>query len=324
MTDTHGQGAPATPPSNVSALVEAIDARARQAGSEGAATLLRGTLASVSEVLSAIQDRLDHLEEALAERHEPTSVTEQVQAGLNSLNSRLGRLEEAFVRAVEDSGSGTEAVVDQLRQTVVAALREAPARDSSAGVDAGLRDDLRATSGALGRIEAALDELSADRDTSAQPPVIPELEALAQRLEGVEGRLADQSELTRQMIERMEEAQSAEVEGLRRSIEALTQSLAKAPVPAPADVPSAAQVADRVTEAVRREAELITQRVAALAVGVEASRAMLEQHVEETENSLGRKASEVTRRLASDLGLRARRGQHGGPRRDPRQLGPGS
>lgn len=321
MTDTHGQGAPATPPSNVSALVEAIDARARQAGSEGAATLMRGTLASVSEVLSAIQDRLDHLEEALAERHEPTSVTEQVQAGLNSLNSRLGRLEEAFVRAVEDSGSGTEAVVDQLRQTVVAALREAPARDSS-GVDAGLRDDLRATSGALGRIEAALDELSADRDTSAQPPVIPELEALAQRLEGVEGRLADQSELTRQMIERMEEAQSAEVEGLRRSIEALTQSLAKAP--APADVPSAAQLADRVTEAVRREAELITQRVAALAVGVEASRAMLEQHVEETENSLGRKASEVTRRLASDLGLRARRGQHGGPRRDPRQLGPGS
>ncbi len=289
MTDTHGQGAPATPPSNVSALVEAIDARARQAGSEGAATLLRGTLASLSEVLSAIQDRLDHLEEALAERHEPISVSEQVQAGLNSLNSRLGRLEEAFVRAVEDSGSGTEAVVDQLRQTVVAALREAPGRD-----------------------------------TSAQPQVIPELEALAQRLEGVEGRLADQSELTRQMIERMEEAQSAEVEGLRRSIEALTESLAKAPVPTTTDGASAAQVADRVTEAVRREAELITQRVAALAVGVEASRAMLEQHVEETENSLGRKATEVTRRLASDLGLRARRGQHGGPRRDPRQLGPGS
>lgn len=322
MTDTHGQGAPATPPGNVSALVEAIDARARQAGSEGAATLLRGTLTSVSEVLSAIQDRLDHLEEALAERHEPTSVTEQVQAGLNSLNSRLGRLEEAFVRAVEDSGSGTEAVVDQLRQTVVAALREAPARDSS-GVDAGLRDDLRATSGALGRIEAALDELSADRDTSAQPPAIPELEALAQRLEGVEGRLADQSDLTRQVIERMEEAQSGEMESLRRSIEALTESLAKAPA---ADPPGAspAALANQVTEAVRREAELITQRVAALAVGVEASRAMLEQHVEETENSLGRKASEVTRRLASDLGLRARRGQHGGPRRDPRQLGPGS
>lgn len=323
MTDTHGQGAPATPPSNVSALVEAIDARARQAGSEGAATLLRGTLASLSEVLSAIQDRLDHLEEVLAERHEPISVSEQVQAGLNSLNSRLGRLEEAFVRAVEDSGSGTEAVVDQLRQTVVAALREAPARDSSGG-NAGLSDALHETSGALARIEAALDELNAERGTSAQPSVIPELEALAQRLEGVEGRLGDQSELTRQMIERMEEAQSAEVEGLRRSIEALTESLAQAPVPTTTDGPSAAQVADRVTEALRREAELITQRVAALAVGVEASRAMLEQHVEETENSLGRKATEVTRRLASDLGLRARRGQHGGPRRDPRQLGPGS
>ncbi|MDP9442724.1 MAG: hypothetical protein M3P34_11230 [Actinomycetota bacterium] len=289
MTDTQGQGSPVAPSNNVSALVEAIDARARQAGSEGAATLLRGTLSSVSEVLTAIQDRLDRLEDLLADRPEPaTSISDQVQAGLASFNARLGRLEEAFVRAVEDSGSGTD-VVEQLRQTVLGALQEAPVPDD------------------------------------------PRLDALAARLEGLDRQLADQAdvirrlvervEAARQMVERVEEAGTDELVLLRRSLESLVEAQGQTPVETPGD--SGSELADQVKEVVRREAELLTQRVAALAVGVEATRALLEQHVEETENSLGRKASEVTRRLASDLGLRSRRAQPGGGRRDPRQLGPG-
>jgi len=135
--------------------------------------------------------------------------------------------------------------------------------------------------------------------------------------------VAEQVEVTRRLMERVAEVGTVDLEPLRRSIESLVEAQGQAPVETPPET-SAAELADEVKEALRREAELLTQRVAALAVGVEASRALLEQHVEETENSLGRKATEVTRRLASDLGLRARRGQPGGGRRDPRQLGPGS
>lgn len=279
MTDFQVQGSPVAASSTVTALVEAIDARARQAGSEGAATLLRGTLSSVSEVLSGIQDRLDRLEHLLADRPEP-AISEQVQTGITSFNARLGRLEEAFVRAVEDSGSGTD-VAEQLRETVLGALQEASVGDD------------------------------------------PRLDALTNRLEGLDRQVAEQAEMTRRLLERLEEVTTGDLAPLRRSIEGLVAAQDQVPVETPV-APSATELADQVKEAVRREAELLTQRVAALAAGVEASRALLEQHVEETENSLGRKATEVTRRLATDLGLRSRRGQAGGSRRDPRQLGPGS
>lgn len=310
MTDTQGQGSPVAPSSSVSALVEAIDARARQAGSEGAATLLRGTLSSVSEVLTAIQDRLDRLEDLMADRPESvTSMTDQVQAGLASFNARLGRLEEAFVRAVEDSGSGTD-VVDQLRQTVMRALQEAPVREDPRldavahrleGLDRRLADQAELTRQLMERVDVA--------------------QQLREQAEPA--GLVDQAEVARQLVERIEEVRTADLAPLRRSIETLVEAQAQPPETAP-EGPSSSQLADQVKEAVRREAELLTQRVAALAVGVEATRVLLEQHVEETENSLGRKATEVTRRLASDLGLRGGRGRPGGGRRDPRQIGPGS
>lgn len=312
MTDTQGQGSPVAPSSTVSALVEAIDARARQAGSEGAATLLRGTLSSVSEVLTAIQDRLDRLEDLVADRPESvTSISDQVQAGLASFNARLARLEEAFVRAVEDSGSGTD-VVDQLRQTVMRALQEAP-----------VREDPRLD--AVARRLEGLDSRLADQAELIRQ-LVERVDA-AQQLRDQAGPagLADQAEVARQLVERIEEVRTADLAPLRRSIESLAEAQAQAPAPVTvSEVPSSSHLADQVKEAVRREAELLTQRVAALAVGVEATRALLEQHVEETENSLGRKATEVTRRLALDLGLRGRRGQQGGGRRDPRQIGPGS
>ncbi len=54
-------------PANVSALVEALDERARQAGSEGATTAVKGVLASVAESLRGIESRLERLEEQVAE-----------------------------------------------------------------------------------------------------------------------------------------------------------------------------------------------------------------------------------------------------------------
>jgi hypothetical protein len=111
---------------SVAALVEAIEARARQAGSESASSLLRGMLGSVSEVLGAIQDRLDHVEDLLTERDGSSAAVAAVQEGLAAFHTRLGRLEEAFVQAVDDSGSGTRAVVDEIRTVVEEALAAAP------------------------------------------------------------------------------------------------------------------------------------------------------------------------------------------------------
>ena len=123
MTDAGAPGASGGPSaSSVAALVEAIDARARQAGQESASALLRGMLGSVSEVLTAIQDRLDHVEELLlgdGGAADAGGVVPVVQEGLAAFNARLGRLEEAFVQAVDDSGSGTRAVVDEVRAAVV-------------------------------------------------------------------------------------------------------------------------------------------------------------------------------------------------------------
>lgn len=111
---------------SVAALVEAIEARARQAGSESASSLLRGMLGSVSEVLGGIQDRLDHVEDLLTERDGSSAAVAAVQEGLAAFHTRLGRLEEAFVQAVDDSGSGTRAVVDEIRTVVEEALAAAP------------------------------------------------------------------------------------------------------------------------------------------------------------------------------------------------------
>ncbi|MEA3077285.1 MAG: hypothetical protein QOF60_2193 [Actinomycetota bacterium] len=159
----------AGPNANITALVEAIDARARQAGSDGAATLLRGMIGSVSEVLASIQDRLDRVEDLLTDRDAGAApaggLVEQVQSGLATFNARLGRLEEAFVQAVEDSGSGTDAVVDQLRRTIVEALEQQPRPATAAAT--GDSDG--------GRAEAVIGQA---------------LDAVAERLDGLEARLA--------------------------------------------------------------------------------------------------------------------------------------
>jgi outer membrane murein-binding lipoprotein Lpp len=164
-----------TPPSanNVAALVEAIDARARVAGSEGAATLLRGMIGSVSEALGEVQDRIERVEDLLTDRPAPeAALIDQISTSLQSFHSRLGRLEEAFVQAVEDSGSGTDAVVEQVRGIVASALRDAPPPPAALAVP---DEQARAS---LYRIETALTRFAADR----LPDPIPVLDAAVDRL----------------------------------------------------------------------------------------------------------------------------------------------
>ena len=121
----------AGPPPNENALVEALEARARQAGSEGAMTLLRGMLGTLSETMANIDERLGRIEARSDDQSGEMALAEAVQSALTNFNTRLGRLEEAFVQAVEESGSGTQQIVDQIREAVLASL-PSPALDAPA------------------------------------------------------------------------------------------------------------------------------------------------------------------------------------------------
>ena len=149
MTDA---GSEPASPSNVAAIVEALDVRARQAGTEGATTVLRGMLGSVSETLASIEHRLETMEARLGGGDSASGLADQVQAGLGAFNIRLGRLEEAFVKAVEDSGSGTQTVVDEVRSAVIASLPP----PAPVGLDAESRQALDAAGVAVGRVEGGL------------------------------------------------------------------------------------------------------------------------------------------------------------------------
>ncbi|HUP86676.1 MAG TPA: hypothetical protein VM143_13510 [Acidimicrobiales bacterium] len=88
------------PPPNLAHLAMTIDG-------------LQPVLVSLTEVLGGVEGRLDHVEGV-------------VRSGLDAFNARLARLEEAFVQAVDESGSGTKEVVDEVRAVVVQALEAAP------------------------------------------------------------------------------------------------------------------------------------------------------------------------------------------------------
>lgn len=185
-SDPPGPQPPSAAP-NVAALVEAIDARSRQAGAESATEVMQRMLASLTEVLGGIEDRLDHVEEALTSGGGgiggAPGLAEAVQAGLATFNARLGRLEEAFVQAVDESGSGTRAVVDEVRTAVTSALAE------SSPAERGGRSD-PAMLAALGRVESALSALVAERDERpAQDAIERALDSLGARLDGLEQRL---------------------------------------------------------------------------------------------------------------------------------------
>lgn len=180
------------PPPNVAALVDAIDARARQAGNEGATAVVERMLGSVTELLARIQDRLDHLEETISSGAGASAgrggVADAIQAGLAAFNARLGRLEEAFVQAVDDSGSGTQAVVDEVREAVARVLEETLPPGRAASSTAPVLDP--ETRAALSRVEAALSGLAVARDERpAQEVVGLALTAMGERLDALEQRL---------------------------------------------------------------------------------------------------------------------------------------
>jgi hypothetical protein len=223
MTDA-GESTP-PPANNVAALVEAIDARARVAGSEGAATLLRGMIGSVSEVLGDVQDRIERVEDLLTDRPAPeAALIDQIATSLQSFHSRLGRLEEAFVQAVEDSGSGTDAVVEQVRGIVASALRDAPPPPAA---PAAPDEQARAS---LYRIETALTRLAADRLPDPIPVLDSAVDGLGSRFDAVEAKL--DADTTAPIIERMQ-ALDARLDAL----EQLARALADAPPPAVPEPP---------------------------------------------------------------------------------------
>lgn len=164
---------PATEPepaTNVTVLVEALDERARQAGSEGAGTVLRGLVGSVAESLADLAVRLDRVEARVAALGEGGTVAQQVEQGLSAFNIRLGRLEEAFVQALDDSASGAEAVVAEVRSAVEAVV---PPRETSVETALEmlrfqvslLQDAVEREPPAVARtavVEAAVDRLRAD------------------------------------------------------------------------------------------------------------------------------------------------------------------
>lgn len=215
MTDAGGS--PLPPNANINALVEAIDARARQAGSDGAATLLRGMIGSVSEVLASIQDRLDRMEDLLAEGAGGSAggatggaLAEQVQAGLATFNARLGRLEEAFVQAVEDSGSGTDAVVDQLRRTIVEAISEhqpPPAPPAPPPVDLGpqLEEVMNPIRARLTGLEQLIRARGEER-TDPVAPIRAALAPIAERLDGLEIAVRSANDTNSERIARIDAA----------------------------------------------------------------------------------------------------------------------
>ena len=56
-------------------------------------------------------------------------------------------------------------------------------------------------------------------------------------------------------------------------------------------------------------ADVVDRRMASLEEAVASVRSLLQEHADETAHSLGRRATDAGRRLASDLGLRPRRGR---------------
>lgn len=185
---SEGGGSP-----DVSALVEALDARARQAGNEGAATLVRGVIGSLSETLTQIDDRLDRLEGSIAGgSRNDQQLLDAVHTSLVSLNGRLARLEEAFVQALEESGDGAVAVVEQVREAITELLPASmpePAQPPPPPEPV----DLGPMMAALAQVSERMSALE-QRETPV--PVIPpfpdpvDLEPVVDRLRVLDGRLA--------------------------------------------------------------------------------------------------------------------------------------
>jgi hypothetical protein len=283
MTDAGARGASGPSDASVAALVEAIDARARQAGTEASSTLLRGMLGSVSEVLGAILDRIDRVEDLLeagAAGGGDRDGAAAVQEGLDAFNARLGRLEEAFVQAVDDSGSGTQAVVDEVRAVVAGAIDE---RLTAAASSAASLPSLDPVVARLVGLEQLIRSRGDDRSdgaassaAAAADAVRASLDPLVERVDGLEvavrGAADDVAERTSRLA-----AQVAALDERLAAVDAGAIARVEAQVAAVAD-----RVAAIDAEAIGRvEARLalVDERAAASATLAPAALGRLEEQL---------------------------------------------
>ncbi len=156
MTDPGGAGPPATDLTN---LVEALDRRARQAGTEGASTVLRGMVGTITEVLGGLEQRLDRIEGGIAEAN--GAGASEMQGSLAGLHDRLGRLEEAFVQAVESSTTGSDALLAEIRATIEASTPDPPAPvDVGRELEGAVRETQTAVAETVAGIDGRLSQLA--------------------------------------------------------------------------------------------------------------------------------------------------------------------
>jgi hypothetical protein len=171
-------------PGDIGALVEALDRRARQSGTEGATNVLRGMVATITEVLGGLEDRLERIEGTVAEAGATEAA--EVRGSLAGLHDRMGRLEDAFVQAVESSTEGSDSIVSEIRAALAETPSVPPVAPEVAPELVRRLDDLVAKvvafDGRLGSIEPA----------ATAPPdgqVLTGLANLADVVRGLEARL---------------------------------------------------------------------------------------------------------------------------------------
>lgn len=239
MADVPPQGSAAP---SVQALLDALDARARNQAEDAAGRLLTQALDRVGEVLASIEQRLASVEQRADSAPVFTQVIE--------LASRLERFEQAFYRAVSDGGDGSDVV-----RKIEAVVRQGTA-DYVRALE-GLRDRQPAPDPVdLTPVIVRLDEVSA----KIQRPTTDAMRELAERLEAQLDRLHDS-------FPRLNELRQSWAEEFRPVVErfqSLEEVVARA-ADVPADLPAAA---GRIEAAAERLASLesqLQQRDAALA-----------------------------------------------------------
>lgn len=198
---------------DMNALVDALDRRARQAGTDGATNVLRGMVATITEVLGGLEDRLERIEAKVADSGAAEAA--EVRGSLAGVHDRLGRLEDAFVQAVESSTEGSATMVGEIRSAVHDAVASAipeppppaPAPQPVAPVD---------TSG----LERGLSELAERVAAIDNAQVLAGVSSLADTVRGLEARLERASRAD-------EEAADADRRAVRESVAGVQAELAR-------------------------------------------------------------------------------------------------
>lgn len=260
-------------PVSVQALVDAIDQRARQAGNEGASTVLRGLIGSVSDTLASIEARLAAIEAggvAASPGGDP-AVIAAIDERLQALNTRLGRLEEAFVQAVEDSSAGTVSISDRVVEAVTAYMDSRLPADADAAADVGADVEAAvaaAADAAAKAVRAELDRRDADAEARTRSSLAELRTQVAEGLTGLQRSLTSLAEGQRGAVEAAREASDRALQALEEARASSTTSTAddaeEVPPAWQTDLTAAQQrVEDRLTELGRSVSQLAAKASAA-------------------------------------------------------------